>query len=230
MKLHFIIPLFIAAQACAAPSPDSLLRKGNKAFNGGAYEDAFGYYAGALEKDPKNAKAFYNAGDALYKLKEYDKAKASFSSSASDPKLRENSLFNKGNAEYMANSYDAAAQSYKSALRLDPGDEDAKHNLELALRRRKNPQQQQKQNEKKDEKSKNDKNKSGGSGGQDKKEQQNNSQPQGRDKNQGMSKEDADRLMQMAKEKEDAAMRNQQVSPQKAKQPQGGNSNPEQDW
>jgi Ca-activated chloride channel family protein len=167
-------------------------------------------------------------------LKDYEKAKASFDASAADPALRENALFNKGNAEFMGNGYDAAAQNYKSALLMNPRDEDAKHNLELALRRKKNPQQEQKdkKNDKKDSK---DKDKPKGSGGeqdnQNKKEPQSDNRSRNQNKNPGMSKEDADRIMQMAKEKEDAAMNNRQAQPQKARQSKAGNGpETEQDW
>lgn len=50
------------------------------------------------------------------------------------PKLAPRALYNLGNAQLSQGEAAAAVEAFKSSLRLDPGQLDAKHNLELALR------------------------------------------------------------------------------------------------
>ncbi len=94
----------------------------------------------------------FNAGNALYRLKQYSEASKSWREalSGADPRLREEAYFNMGNA-FVRGSEDANALSgylersldaYEEALRLNPGDRDAKWNLEIALQKLGDPGQQ----------------------------------------------------------------------------------------
>ncbi len=83
-----------------------------------------------------------DAGSALYRLERYDEAVAAFRQASRNPELRQRSLFNLGNALVRAAEerpgeaqplLDAVAV-YEEALRLAPGDPDARWNLEIALR------------------------------------------------------------------------------------------------
>lgn len=58
--------------------------------------------------------------------------------------LRPSALYNLGNAHLAGGDAAAAVEAYKQALRLEPGDTDAKFNLELALRALEKQKQQQK--------------------------------------------------------------------------------------
>jgi len=51
------------------------------------------------------------------------------------PALRQRAFYNLGGARLAADDPAGAVSAYEEALRLDPSDADAKHNLELALRR-----------------------------------------------------------------------------------------------
>lgn len=51
------------------------------------------------------------------------------------PELRQRAFYNLGGARLAADDPAGAVAAYEEALRLDPADADAKHNLELALRR-----------------------------------------------------------------------------------------------
>src|SRR5207247_6459522 len=59
--------------------------------------------------------------------------------------LNQKIYFNRGNSFYQMGQYPQAVESYKKALDLDPKDREAKHNLELALRKMQEDSQQQKQ-------------------------------------------------------------------------------------
>jgi Ca-activated chloride channel family protein len=65
--------------------------------------------------------------------------------------LDQHSYYNLGNTFFRAEQYEAAIEAYKEALRLDPSDLEAKQNLELALRQRQQQQQEQQQQQQQDE-------------------------------------------------------------------------------
>jgi len=97
----------------------------------------------ALAADSTPARA-YNAGNAYYRMRRYEIAAARYRRAAMGPAvLRQQSVFNLGNALVRAAEeapergqllLDAVA-AYEEALRLDPADQDAKWNLEIALKR-----------------------------------------------------------------------------------------------
>jgi Ca-activated chloride channel family protein len=100
----------------------------------------------AFEKSGDPALA-YNSANALYRMKRYETAERLYRDAAGGaPDLRQRSLYNLGNtlvreaedADENAKGaiLDRAIVAYEEALRLAPGDADARWNLEIALRRR----------------------------------------------------------------------------------------------
>ena len=137
--------------------PDEDVEKGNQAFAGGRYEEALGHYDAALGRgdDPR---VHYDKGAALYKLGEkagdaaqkaelMQRAEEEFSRAAdtTDSELKSSAYYNLGNTHYQRERWDEAAAAYKRALRADPANQQARYNLEMALRQRKKDQQQQQQ-------------------------------------------------------------------------------------
>ena len=111
-------------------------------------------YGGALEKyieaggKQHQSELSYNIGNTLYQQKKYPEAikELEKSVSGSYQALNQKIYFNRGNSFYQMGQYPQAIESYQKALELDPKDRDAKHNLELALRKiEENPQQQKQQ-------------------------------------------------------------------------------------
>ena len=88
----------------------------------------------------------FNAGNALYRQKHYDKAAGRWRGTLGEARFRQRSAYNLGNAAVRSaedatgpakdSLLDTAVAAYEDALRLDPRDRDAKWNLEIALRRR----------------------------------------------------------------------------------------------
>lgn len=109
-----------------------LLRAGNEAvgwrqFDSLAYEKASGYFLA----DPDVVA--YNIGVRAYEAKSYKKAAESFRdvvNSTSSPELKRRSYYNLGNLLTLMSQPREAVAMYEEALRLNPGDWDAKHNLE----------------------------------------------------------------------------------------------------
>ena len=60
-----------------------------------------------------------------------------------EKELEKNSWFNAGNALFLRGNYKDSAGAFIEALKLDPTDRDAKHNLEMALMKLKEQEQQQ---------------------------------------------------------------------------------------
>lgn len=87
---------------------------------------------------PQDPLTAYNAGTAnlaagrgRQAAKLLDKA-----AKAASPEMAPAAQYNLGNAQLKAGDAAAAVEAYKQALRLDPADPDAKHNLEMALQER----------------------------------------------------------------------------------------------
>jgi Ca-activated chloride channel family protein len=118
--------------------------RGQQLYDQGKYLQAYEAYQSVLRQQG-GPDVRYNAGNALYRLKQYSEASKSWREalSGADPRLREEAYYNMGNA-FVRASEDANALSgylersldaYEEALRLDPTDREAKWNLEIALER-----------------------------------------------------------------------------------------------
>jgi Ca-activated chloride channel family protein len=133
--------LLLLGSGCARGTLDA--RKGERLYASGEFAAAAKLLDGALAADSTPARA-YSAGNAYYRLKRYEDAAVRYRRAAAGPaELRQRSAFNLGNALVRAAEeapekgqllLDAIA-AYEEALRLQPGDVDAKWNLEIAVQR-----------------------------------------------------------------------------------------------
>ena len=207
MMRFCVLFLFLAISAPLQAGVRGDVRQGGKLYAQEKYGEALSSYEKALQADPQNAQAQFGAGAAAYYLKEYDQAASAFENTAENSgELRQDALFNLGNTHYRAGHKEEAIAAYKQAILHNPQDKEAIHNLQLLLKEQK---QQNKNNQNKDNKDKNSQN-------QDKQEQQNNKgqAPQQQDPQQnkqpqepqpqqeGMNKQDANRVMQLARDNE----------------------------
>lgn len=126
-----------------AASAASRNKEGNRLFLQGKYQDAEKAYLDAQLEAPGRPELLYNLGNALVRQKKYDSAVQSLRQAASkaDRGLQASSWYNLGNALFESGKLSDAAQSFIQALRINPSDRDAKHNLELTLRRMKEQNQ-----------------------------------------------------------------------------------------
>ncbi len=141
-----ILPLtLVLACSCAfADSVASKNRNGNRLFREGKFQEAEKAYVDAQLEAPGKPELLYNLGNALIKQKKYEPAVQSLRQAVGKAGrgLQANGWYNIGNANFEAGNLRDAAQAYIEALRINPSDREAKHNLELTLRRI----QEQKQN------------------------------------------------------------------------------------
>lgn len=135
-----------------AQQVERLIRKGNKEYRQNRFEQALPLYRQALERKGDDPTAWYNAGDALYRNKQWAEAEKSFDrviEPNNDKALQQQALYNKGVSLSRQNKLDESIAAYKKAVILNPADEDARINLQKALLewRKKNPPEKEKDKE-----------------------------------------------------------------------------------
>lgn len=138
-RLFYLILLFTALGASAQQMPErSAVRKGNRKYDKGAYEEAIGRYEEALRLAPGNFEATYDLGNALYRAERYDKATEALRQAAADTLRsdaeRAHAFYNLGNALFKQQKLQETLESYKQSLRLNPSDEEAKYNYAYTKR------------------------------------------------------------------------------------------------
>ena len=133
VKYLTIIVFLSSALTLSAQSDEKAIRKGNRNYKGGNYEEAIAKYREALEIRPNNAKAQFNLGDAYFAKQSYDTAYAEFQKvveMSPDAKLKSDAVYNMGNCLLAQDKYYDAFNIYKVALKLNPDNENALYNLE----------------------------------------------------------------------------------------------------
>ena len=121
------------------------VERGMKAYDEGRFADALREFTAAEQEAPGHPALEYNRGNALYRLGRYDEAREAYkrASEAAGPGLKERDLYNMGNALAQLGDTKAAIGAYRKALVLEPQDEQARHNLEVLLRKIPPPKSQQ---------------------------------------------------------------------------------------
>jgi tetratricopeptide (TPR) repeat protein len=120
---------------------------GNERFAAGAYDEAISEYRRAQAEEPDRAEPYYNASNAYNRQAQLNAAltQAQQALKTADPDLAAKSWYNLGNAFFDAKRWSEAIAAYQQALRINAGNVDAKHNLELALKNLEEQQEHQKQ-------------------------------------------------------------------------------------
>ena len=138
-----------------AQKADRYLYKGNELYRKQEFEKSLEQYKQALTADPKSPVASYNQGNAQFRQQKFEDAAQSFNNTienASDNATKQQGYYNKGVAMIKQNKLEESIDAWKNALKLDPADQQARENLQKALRELKKKQQQQQQQKKKDNK------------------------------------------------------------------------------
>ncbi len=189
------LSIFFFCTASFGQNTNNIIAKGNEAYKNNDYDKAEVYYDDAQKKDEKNTTASYNIGNVFYRKEKTDEAVNAFDNTiknSTDNNVKQKAFYNKGVTYQKANKLPECILAYKNALILNPNDEDARQNLERALK------EQKKQEDKNDKKNKKDKKKD-----QDKKDQQKKDQ-EPRPKPSKISKQDAEEKLKSLLEKEKA--------------------------
>jgi hypothetical protein len=135
-------------------------KEANELYNKGTYDQAAEAYRGLLQQQPveqdkpsqTQPKLWFNLGNSLAKLGDTDKAIESYDAfkesgnlQSFDPSELSKADYNKGTLLAQQDP-EAAIDALKQALKANPQDADAKHNLEMLLQQQQQNQQNQQQN------------------------------------------------------------------------------------
>ena len=248
---QFIIPLLLMilnGTVLFAQDAKSYIHKGNELYDQKKYKEAEADYRKSVEKKNQNLEGNFNLGDALYKEKKFDGAAKNFTdiaSTSANPLVKAGAYHNLGNSLLETKKYDESIDAYKKSLLNNPKDDATRYNLAYAQEMLKKQQQQNKQNQNNQNQNKNNQNQDKNKNNQDKKNQDKNNQDkqnQNKDPNQqnkdqdkqnqqqkpdngGVSKDDAQRMLD--------ALNNQEQGTQdklKGKKLKGGEAHVEKDW
>jgi len=142
--LSFIIAFAFSNTLFGQERYRTLVYEGNQKFNGKDYDGASSKYMEAIKSNDKDFTAHYNLGNALYKNKKYEEAKAEFEKAQQLSQTlpdKAASLHNLGNTYMQMNQPEKAADYYKQSLKQDPYNESTRKNYEIAKLKEKENQQ-----------------------------------------------------------------------------------------
>jgi tetratricopeptide (TPR) repeat protein len=234
-----------AASAQLTREQRKLLSEANVAYREGRFSDTDSLIRAAQNLGSSEVASF-NGGNSAFRQDAHNEAVKMYQSAeqlASTPEERSRAAYNRGNALMKQNKTAEAIEAYKEALRKNPYDDDARHNLAFAMEQIKQEQEQdqknkdqqeQEQQEKENEQQEQNENGKDKDEPQDQQgqEQQEQGQEQQQEQGQGqemkpgqISKEDAERMLDELNRKERALM--QQL---RNKKNDSKSKNIEKDW
>jgi tetratricopeptide (TPR) repeat protein len=213
-KFLLILSLLISITSFAQ-NKKSFLREGNTLYTDSSYNEAEMQYRKSLQEDQGYFNASFNLADAVYKQERYKEASALFDA-LKDNAPTETDLaqvfHNLGNSLVKEGKLDDAIAAYKNALRINPNDNETRHNLAFS-KQQKQEQEEQEEEENKDEQKEDkegDKKKEQKDKEQEKEEKnknqeenkENQKQNQPEEKKEDMSKEDAEKMLEAIQQQE----------------------------
>jgi Ca-activated chloride channel family protein len=120
---------------------------GNQSYGEQHFDRALDLYEQAEQEVAQEPRVHFNRGAALFKLGRPKEAREAYlrASGIEDPGMKKQNYFNIGNTFLAEGAFQDAIPYYRRALEIDPGFDDARFNLELALQAIRQQQQQQQQ-------------------------------------------------------------------------------------
>ena len=220
----FILFVILAAGASAQKIERDYIRKGNRLFNDSVFVDAEVNYRKALEVNPKSTVSMYILGNTLSQEQKFKDAMEQYVAAGKiekDKMKLAHIYHNMGVLFQAGKDYAQAVEAYKMSLRNNPKDDETRYNLALAQKMLKDQQQNQQnqdqnQDQNKDEQEKKqDQQKDQNKQNDQKKDDQQQQPPKPEKKDNEMSKENAEQLlnsvMQDEKDTQDKVKKQQQV-------------------
>ena len=155
--ITFVISLLVCCMAWSQSNECDFIRMGNKYFRSGQYQKAETYYRKAIDKKP-TMEGYYNLGNALAFQDQDSTAFEMYKKAVAEPSdnaLKKSHIYhNMGNLTYVSalremntggqnasQGFQQAVDLYKSALRLNPNDNETRYNLAMAQHQLKKSQQ-----------------------------------------------------------------------------------------
>ena len=249
-SIVFSVFLICTTALASAQSWKKSMNEGDSAYMLGKFEKADSLYRLGESNGATKGISQFNRGDALYRNGDLDGALAAYKNAINatdDPVEQAEAYHNIGNSLLQKQDAAGAVEAYKQALRLNPSDEDTRHNLAFALRQQEQQEQNQQEQEQQEQEQEQEQQEQGDEGDQD--QQQQNQQEQGDEGDQDqqqqnqqeqekgeqekdgkpipmqLSKEDAERMLEALNQKEKEIQQNL-----KKKKDDGKRKKIEKDW
>jgi len=208
-KILLILSILLAINS-TAQNKKSLLRAGNSLYADSSYNESEIQYRKSLEKDQNYFSASFNLADAIYKQERYSESSSLFDALKDNTKTNKDLtkvLHNLGNSLFKEQKLDEAIEAYKEALRINPNDNETRHNLALA-RKQKKQQEKNKEEEKKENKeeekkeNKEEEKKENKEEEKKEKKEEEKKEKKEEEKKEEMSKEDAEKMLEAIQQQE----------------------------
>lgn len=125
-----LLGFVLTGRGRAADDPDALFKKGR-------FREAEEVYRFLEINNPEEFRYRYNRGCAAYRQSNFTEATAAFASvlaRAKDQEIRFRAAYNLGHIAYQTSDFSQATAFFREALKYNPTHEDAKVNLDLALK------------------------------------------------------------------------------------------------
>ena len=206
--------------------------EGNDLFEKGEYDAALKRYLEAQQNAPNRSELRFNVGDALYKQGKYEEAAQELGRviDSEDQNLNAGAYYNLGNTFFRQEKYQEAVGAYKKSLMMNPKDQDAKVNLELALEKMQEQQNQKnKQEQDKDNKDKKDQDKDQNKDNKEQDNQQDKEQDDNQDKQDQQNKDKKDQQQEQQQNDQDQNQDNQDNQQNQEQQDQNADQQQPQD-
>lgn len=198
-----LLLLTAAASNTAAQEERPHVRRGVALLEQERFAEAEAEFRSALQLKPSSFEAAYNLGTALFRQEKYDEALQQLQATtpfANDDKQRLASLFhNLGNSYLFGQNIDQSIEAYKQALRHNPLDDETRYNLIAAMKLK--DEQEEQEEEQQDQQEQEQQEQQEQEQEQQEQEQQDQQQQQ-QQESEGISRENAERLLQALEEDE----------------------------
>jgi Ca-activated chloride channel family protein len=221
MMIWPIFLMVVWAALCAGEPTVLAATTADELYREGKYEEAEKLYAVGDMDHPKDIRYRYDRGCAAYQKGDFQSATAAFASvmrRTEEKETRFRAAYNLGNAAFKQKDFASAAAHYKQALLVRPEAEDARYNLELALREMDKLEKQKKKQDQQ-QPSKEEGQKGDDSKGDQKEKQQDKPGEQG-EKSEAEKKESSQDKQAQGQPKEKEEAKQNPTEPSDAHQPQ----------
>lgn len=212
MKYFYLIIIFFFTLSAEiyAQSAHKNLRNGDMLYGFGKYAEAETEYRKAETQKP-SLKSTFNLGNTLMSQERYEEAIKKYEDAASKANTSQEKALvyhNLGNALYKKQQYKESIDAYKKSLRYQPDDIETKENLALARRELKKQQNQQRKDKNNQDQNKDQK---------DQKDQQNqNNQENKKEDNQDQNNQNQEQQDQNKNKEQQPAQSENKMSKQDA--------------
>ena len=158
MRIFAVISIFLfVSKFLQAQDQNKSIETGNNYYRQQQYDKAETEYRNALEISSIDKTAKFNLADALIKqnkTEDANKLLAILNMKENENDLRSKAFYNQGVILTQQKKLEESIEAYKETLRLNPGDQEARENLQKALLelKKKNPPKKQEEKKKQEQK------------------------------------------------------------------------------